>query len=94
MLRSAIAFALMSARKVVRERRQLLTEDELFRATGDAIDGGTPWKLNEDMPPRAKTFPVQWPVERTRHPDLMECNTALYGISLRWELKTAKSRKR
>jgi hypothetical protein len=54
LLRFAVAFALMKARKIVRGLRQGLTEDERF-AVADAVVGrlkehGDPWKLSEDLP--------------------------------------------
>lgn len=55
LLRYAIAFALMGARKLVRGLRQGLSEDERFRVADDVVyrlkAHGDPWRLSEDLPP-------------------------------------------
>jgi hypothetical protein len=55
MLRFAIAFALMRARKLVRGLRQGLSEEERYRVADDVIDRlkqhGDPWRLSDDLPP-------------------------------------------
>jgi hypothetical protein len=61
MLRFAIAFALMGARKLVRGLRQGLSEDERLRVADDVVhrlkQHGDPWRLSEDLPPfRRKGF--------------------------------------
>jgi len=54
LLRFAIAFALIRARKIVRGLRQGLTEEERYQVAGDAVDRlkqyGDPWRLDEEMP--------------------------------------------
>ncbi len=54
MLRFAIAFALMRARKLVRGLRQGLTEEERYLVTDDVVhrlqQQGDPWRLSEDLP--------------------------------------------
>jgi hypothetical protein len=51
----SIAFALRSARKLVRGLRQELPEDERYRVADDAVhrlqQNGDPWHLSEDLPP-------------------------------------------
>jgi hypothetical protein len=54
MLRFAIAFALMRARKLVRGLRQGLSEDERY-LVADAVvhqlqERGDPWRLSEELP--------------------------------------------
>ena len=55
MLRFAIAFALMRARKLVRGLRQGLSEAERYRVADDVVhrlkQHGDPWRLSEDLPP-------------------------------------------
>jgi len=55
MLRYAVAFALIGARKLVRGLRQGLDEDERFRVADDVVhrlqQHGDPWRLSEDLPP-------------------------------------------
>ncbi len=55
MLRFAIAFALMGARKLVRGLRQGLSEDERYRVADEVVhrlkQHGDPWGLSEDLPP-------------------------------------------
>lgn len=54
MLRFAIAFALMRARKLVRGLRQGLTEEERYLVADDVVhrlqQHGDPWRLSEDLP--------------------------------------------
>jgi hypothetical protein len=54
MLRFAIAFALMRARKLVRGLRLGLTEDERFLIADDVVhrlqEHGDPWRLSEEPP--------------------------------------------
>jgi len=54
MLRFAVAFALIRARKVVRGMRQALSEDERFRVADDVVwrlkQHGDPWRLSEELP--------------------------------------------
>ena len=58
LLSFAIAFALRSARKLVRGLRQELTEEERYRVANDVVDRlkqhGDPWRLSEDLPPPGK----------------------------------------
>jgi len=53
-LRFAIAFALMKARKVVRGLRHGLTEAERYAVADAAVcrlkEHGDPWKLSEELP--------------------------------------------
>ena len=55
LLRFAIAFALMRARKLVRGLQQGLTEEERYRVADDVVDRlqqhGDPWRLDEVLPP-------------------------------------------
>ena len=55
MLRFAIAYALRSARKLVRGLRQGLSEEERFRIADDVVDRlkehGDPWRLADELPP-------------------------------------------
>jgi hypothetical protein len=55
MLRYAVAFALMGARKMVRGLRQGLSEEERFRVADDVVlrlkQHGDPWRLADDLPP-------------------------------------------
>ncbi len=54
MLRFAIAFALMRARKVVRGLRHGLTEQERYEVADAAVRqleaNGDPWRLSEKLP--------------------------------------------
>jgi hypothetical protein len=54
-LRFAIAFALMRARKLVRGLRQGLSEDERFLVADDVVhqlqQHGDPWALSQELPP-------------------------------------------
>jgi hypothetical protein len=54
MLRFAVAFALMRARKLVRGLRQGLTEDERYIVADDVVhrlqQHGDPWRLSEGLP--------------------------------------------
>jgi hypothetical protein len=54
MLRFAIAFALMRARKLVRGLPQGLTEDERYLVADDVVQRlqqqGDPWRLSEELP--------------------------------------------
>jgi hypothetical protein len=58
MLRFAIAFALMRARKLVRGLRQGLSEEERYLVADDVVhrlqQHGDPWRLNDDLPPPSK----------------------------------------
>jgi hypothetical protein len=55
MLRYAIAFALIRARKLVRGLRQGLSEDERYLVADDVVHQlqrhGDPWALSEELPP-------------------------------------------
>jgi hypothetical protein len=55
MLRFALAFALMRARKLVRGLRQGLSEEERYRVADDVVhrlqQHGDPWLLSEKLPP-------------------------------------------
>jgi hypothetical protein len=64
-LRSAIAFALIRARKIVRGLRQGLTEDERY-AVADATvqrlkEYGDPWRLSEELPDQHTNIAVARP---------------------------------
>jgi hypothetical protein len=65
-LRFAIAFALIQARKVVRGLRQGLTEEERYAVADQAVDRlkerGDPWKLGEEFPsfPHEGYCPPGW----------------------------------
>ena len=54
MLRFAIAFVLMRARKLVRGLRQGLTEDERYLVADDVMQRlqqhGDPWRLSDELP--------------------------------------------
>jgi hypothetical protein len=54
MLRFAIAFALMGARKLIRGLKQGLTEDERYRVADDVVrrlqQHGDPWRLSDELP--------------------------------------------
>jgi hypothetical protein len=54
-LRYAIAYALMRARKIVRGLKQGLTEDERFAVADHVVsqlqDHGDPWELSEEAKP-------------------------------------------
>ena len=54
MLRFAIAFALIKARKVVRGLRHGLTEEERYGVAAAVVgmlkEYGDPWKLSEELP--------------------------------------------
>jgi hypothetical protein len=70
MLRFAVAFALIKARKVVRGLREGLTEDERY-AMADAVvwrlkDHGDPWKLSEDLPAQTTAVARPWMPEDTQ----------------------------
>ena len=58
MLSFAIAFALRSARKLVRGLREEMTEEERYRVANDVVrrlkEHGDPWRLSEDLPPPGK----------------------------------------
>jgi len=61
MLRFAIAFALIGARKLVRGLRQGLSEEERYRVADDVVyrleKHGDVWRLSEDLPStRGKGF--------------------------------------
>lgn len=63
LLRFAVAFALIKARKVVRGLREGLTEDERY-AVADAVvwrlkEHGDPWKLSEELPAQSTTAVAQ-----------------------------------
>jgi hypothetical protein len=53
LLRFAIAFALMRARKLVRGLRQGLSEDERYLVADDVVrrlqEHGDPWRLSEEL---------------------------------------------
>jgi hypothetical protein len=55
MLRFALAFALMRARKLVRGLRQGLNEDERYLIADDVVhrlqQHGDPWDLSRELPP-------------------------------------------
>ena len=55
MLRFAVAFALMGARKLVRGLPQGLSEDERYRVADDVVrrlkQHGDPWRLSDELPP-------------------------------------------
>jgi hypothetical protein len=55
MLRFAIVFALMRARKLVRGLRQGLSEDERYLIAEDVVHRlqqyGDPWDLSQELPP-------------------------------------------
>jgi hypothetical protein len=55
MLRFAIAFALMGARKLVRGLRHGLAEKERYRVADDVVcrlkQHGDPWRPSDDLPP-------------------------------------------
>jgi len=55
MLRYAIAFALMRARKLVRGLKQGLSEDERYLIADDVVhrlqQHGDPWELSRELPP-------------------------------------------
>ena len=54
MLRFAIAFALMRARRLVRGLRQGLSEEERYLVADDVVQRlqqhGDPWRLKEEQP--------------------------------------------
>jgi hypothetical protein len=54
MLRFAIAFALMRARKLVRGLRHGLSEEERYLVADDVVqrlrEHGDPWRLSEELP--------------------------------------------
>jgi hypothetical protein len=54
MLRFAIAFALIRARKLVRGLRQGLSEEERYLVADDVVhhlqEHGDPWRLSEKVP--------------------------------------------
>jgi hypothetical protein len=54
MLRFAIAFALMRARKMLRSLRHELSEDERFLVADDVVHQlqrhGDPWALSQELP--------------------------------------------
>lgn len=58
MLRFAVAFALRSARKLVRGLRHELNEAERFRVADDVVyqlqQHGDPWRLKDDLPPPSR----------------------------------------
>jgi hypothetical protein len=58
MLRFAVAFALRSARKLVRGLRHELNEEERFRVADDVVhqlqQQGDPWRLKDDLPPPSR----------------------------------------
>lgn len=53
-LRYAIAYALIGARKLVRGLKIGLTEDERYRVADDVVDRlkqyGDPWRLSDEAP--------------------------------------------
>ncbi|MGO9686157.1 MAG: hypothetical protein ACLPTZ_26895 [Beijerinckiaceae bacterium] len=55
MLRFAVAFALVRARKLVRGLKQGLTEDERYRVADEVVQQlqrhGDPWRLSEELLP-------------------------------------------
>jgi len=57
MLRFALAFALMRARKLVRGLRQGLSEDERYLIADDVVhrlqQHGDPWNLSEEAKPKS-----------------------------------------
>jgi hypothetical protein len=63
LLSFAIAFALRSARKLVRGLREGLTEEERYRVANDVVDRlkqhGDPWRLSENLPPPGKGHSTQ-----------------------------------
>jgi len=58
MLRFALAFALIRARKLVRGLRQGLSEEERYLVADDVVhrlqQHGDPWRLSEELPPTGK----------------------------------------
>lgn len=58
LLRYAVAFALMGARKIVRGLRQGLTEEERFAVADDVVrrlqQHGDPLRLSDELPPPGK----------------------------------------
>jgi len=56
-LRYAIAYALMRARKIVRGVKAGLTEDERYAVADHVVsqlkDGGDPWRLYDEAKPKA-----------------------------------------
>jgi len=72
MLRFAIAFALMRARKLVRGLRQGLSEDERYLIADDVVhrlqQHGDPWDLSRELPPMTGKRGIrrhQWTKDRT-----------------------------
>jgi len=66
MLRFAIAYALIRARKLVRGLRQGLSEEERYAVADDVVhrlqQHGDPWRLSEELPDGIKghsTPPMQ-----------------------------------
>ena len=57
LLRYAIAFALMRARKIVRGLKQCLTEDERHAVAEHVVaqlkNHGDPWRLSEEVRPKS-----------------------------------------
>jgi hypothetical protein len=55
MLRFAVAFALIGARKLVHGLRQGLSEEERYRVADDVVSRleqhGDPWRLADELPP-------------------------------------------
>ena len=56
-LRYAIVFALMRARKIVRGPKQTVTEDERHAVADHVVsqlrDHGDPWRLSEEVRPKS-----------------------------------------
>jgi len=55
-LKYRLAFALIRAAKIVRGRRQGLTENERYTVADHVVaqlkDGGDPWRLSDEAQPR------------------------------------------
>jgi hypothetical protein len=70
MLRFAVAFALMGARKLVRGLRQGFPEEERYRIADDVVrrlkQHGDPWRLSDDLPPATGTGFSTPPSDRMR----------------------------
>jgi hypothetical protein len=60
MLRFAIAYALIGARKLVRGLRRGMTEEERYRVADDVVhrlrQHGDPWRLSEELTAAGKAF--------------------------------------
>jgi hypothetical protein len=61
LLASAISFALIRARTVVRGLWKGLTDEDRYAVADDAVKEmkryGDPWRLNEDLPPPMASHP-------------------------------------